>query len=228
MSVGSPAYVVFDVDDTLYLERDYVRSGFGAVERWLLDQGQPADGFAGRAWSAFLAGRRGDTFDVVLDQLGLRTDSAFVERLVHIYRLHRPEIELLPDARRTLTALSDAGTVAIITDGPLESQSAKIEALGIRDYADPIILTASYGPGYGKPHPRAFEEVEDQVGVRGSDCTYVGDNPAKDFETPGVRGWRTVRIRRAGSLHERMPSPPDVDLETQDLDRIFDLLARPS
>ena len=26
--------LVFDIDDTLYLERDYVRSGFGAAGRW--------------------------------------------------------------------------------------------------------------------------------------------------------------------------------------------------
>ena len=29
-----PVCVVFDVDDTLYLERDYVRSGFRAVGVW--------------------------------------------------------------------------------------------------------------------------------------------------------------------------------------------------
>ena len=27
--------VAFDLDDTLYLERDYVRSGFWAVGRWI-------------------------------------------------------------------------------------------------------------------------------------------------------------------------------------------------
>jgi len=27
--------IVLDLDDTLYLERDYVRSGFKAVDQWL-------------------------------------------------------------------------------------------------------------------------------------------------------------------------------------------------
>ena len=30
--------IVFDLDDTLYLERDFVRSGFAAVDRWVSDR----------------------------------------------------------------------------------------------------------------------------------------------------------------------------------------------
>ena len=47
--------VAFDVDDTLYLERDYVRSGFRAVaERVRRDHG--LEGFFEGAWDAFSSG----------------------------------------------------------------------------------------------------------------------------------------------------------------------------
>jgi hypothetical protein len=40
--VNGLAAVVFDIDDTLYLERDYVRSGFGVVSRAIApDAGAP-------------------------------------------------------------------------------------------------------------------------------------------------------------------------------------------
>jgi putative hydrolase of the HAD superfamily len=46
---------------------------------------------------------------------------------------------------------------------------------------------------------------------------YVADNPAKDFVAPRALGWATVRVRRAGSLHQRVESGPDVDREVTDL-----------
>jgi len=56
--------VVFDLDDTLYLERDYVRSGFRAVDAWLASRG--ILGFFGEAWANFENGLRGKAFDRAL------------------------------------------------------------------------------------------------------------------------------------------------------------------
>jgi len=55
---------VLDIDDTLYLERDYVRSGFCAVGRWLAEH-QNVEDFFERAWALFEAGARGNIFDTV-------------------------------------------------------------------------------------------------------------------------------------------------------------------
>ena len=46
---------VFDVDDTLYLERDYVRSGFHAVATWA-EETLDVTGVFDTAWGLFLAG----------------------------------------------------------------------------------------------------------------------------------------------------------------------------
>ena len=35
--------VIFDIDDTLYLEMDYIRSGFSLLAAFLRKQGIPAD-----------------------------------------------------------------------------------------------------------------------------------------------------------------------------------------
>jgi putative hydrolase of the HAD superfamily len=85
------------------------------------------------------------------------------------------------------------------------------------------VLTEELGAGYGKPHPRAFEVVEARVGTRGADNVYLADNPRKDFGGPRALGWRTVRVRRPGSLHVDVPSGADVDVEVPDLS---DLAAR--
>lgn len=202
--------VVFDVDDTLYLERAYVESGFRYVAR-LVAEHWGAEGFFERAWGEFLSGRRGNTFDVVAEEMGLPRE--VVPELVRAYREHPPEISLDEDVERILGELSARFDLAAVTDGPLQSQRAKVNALRLERFCSPIVLTAEYGPGFGKPHPRAFEEVERARGVRGHECVYVADNPHKDFGAPRDLGWHRIRLRLPGALHEESEGGDDVPLE---------------
>ena len=204
--------VVFDIDDTLYLERDYVSSGFAAAGAWARTELGLAD-FAERAWLMFQEGVRGRIFDETLAACGARADGAVVSRLVDVYRAHTPSIEPFPDVAVWVAGRPDDVAVAVVTDGPLASQRAKAAALGVAAWADPIVFTEDLGPGRGKPHPAAFELVEDATGVGGAACAYVADNPAKDFAGPRSRGWRTVRVRREGGLHATVASGDDVDAE---------------
>jgi len=206
---------VFDVDDTLYLEREYVRSGFAAVGTWARTNVGLVD-VEESAWRAFVGGQRGRVFDTVLEAHGIR-DADLVASMVEVYRRHQPDIALEPDARRCLEALRPRMPLAVVTDGPATSQRAKISALGLPELASIVVVTDELGPGRGKPHPLAFETVEQAIGVDGSRCTYVADNPAKDFAAPRSLGWRTVRVRRAGGLHAAAPSSDDVDIEVDDL-----------
>lgn len=215
--------VVFDIDDTLYLERDYVRSGFAAVGEWAATALAIPD-LGARAWGEFEAGRRGDIFDRVLAAAGRAADPAIVRAMVDVYRAHTPRIAMLDDARACLEALAGRVRVAVISDGPVASQAAKAEALGLSRWARPIVLTGSLGPGLGKPHPRAFELVEREVGCAGASCAYVADNPTKDFAGPASLGWATVRVRRRAGLHANTPSGPDVQHEVANLDTLAALL----
>jgi putative hydrolase of the HAD superfamily len=208
--------VVLDIDDTLYLERDYVRSGFAAVGAWARDE-LGVDGLGERAWAVFEAGVRRTIFDEALAGTGLDGTVEIVPRLVEVYRSHAPTIEMLADARDWLDSLAPHIAVAVVTDGPLASQQAKADALVITRWADLVVFTESLGPGRGKPHPAAFEHLERELGVSGDRCAYVADNPAKDFVAPRCLGWRTVRVRRPGSLHAEVPSGDDVDAEITSL-----------
>ena len=56
--------VVFDLDDTLYLERDYVKSGFRAVAKTAVKHtGTSADEAFNFLWNEFTAGVRGSSFN---------------------------------------------------------------------------------------------------------------------------------------------------------------------
>lgn len=220
MSIRS---VVFDVDDTLYLERDYAKSGFDAVGSYVESVSGRPD-FGDIAWSLFRQGVRRTIFDEALSVMGLAEIS--VPDLVKHYRTHQPSISLLPDAARCLSDLKcQSVSMAVITDGPAESQHAKIAALGLAklgvDYA---VVTADLGADKSKPDETAFRLVEERMRHAGRECVYIGDNPHKDFVAPRKLGWATWRVRRAGGLHAAVADRGDVDHELSDLTRVAQVL----
>lgn len=195
--------IVLDMDDTLYLEREYVRSGFHAVGKWIFEE-VGIRGFFEDAWRLFEDGVRGNIFDRVLENRGIMDDS-LVLLLVRVYRSHEPEIKMLPDAKAFLQSRSRSN-LALITDGPSVSQWAKIRALKLEQYIGKVIVTDDLGPGWSKPNPEVFRKT--QGDLSSESCCYVADNPQKDFAGPSFLGWsRSVRIRREGSLHFDLPTP---------------------
>ncbi|MBU0717731.1 MAG: HAD family hydrolase [Planctomycetes bacterium] len=156
------------------------------------------------------------------------TEEALVRRMIETYRSHRPNISLAPDADAALTRLREKGhPLGLITDGPAVMQAAKIQALALAGRVDEIILTAELGPGFGKPHPRAFELMAERLKAAPSQCVYVADNAVKDFVAPNALGWLTVQITRPDGVYRDIDPPdggqPAHVIET--LDSLDDLFA---
>jgi putative hydrolase of the HAD superfamily len=215
--------VVLDIDDTVFLESAYVRSGFRAVERHV-EEVSGVEGFGDVAWREFEQGARGDVFDRALARLGLSQDLRVAE-LVDVYRSHAPDIRPLEDLTTMVRSLRSAGCrLGVVTDGPPASQRAKLRALELDIDEELVVVTGEHGPAAAKPARFAFEAIERTSGRQGGALAYVGDNPAKDFRAPHALGWRTVRVRRLGSLHHAVASGTDVGLEVPDLTGVADWL----
>lgn len=193
--------VVLDIDDTLYLERDYVRSGFQAVDAFLRHT-HSFDGFFKSAWKLFLDGRRGDIFDRALaSNPRLSQVEVGIEELVSIYRSHTPAISLLPDAEHFIRSASEVADFAVVSDGPAESQRAKAVALGLPQWTDALVFTAEHGTDWAKPSSKAFHHLQTRFAAPSRSCIYYADNPLKDFAGPRQLGWHSVRLRRRYGLH---------------------------
>ncbi|WP_449470926.1 HAD family hydrolase [Sphingobium chungangianum] len=194
--------IVFDLDDTLYLERDYVLSGLRAVGQWA-SNALGIDGLGEVMRARFDAGRRSQIFDDSLQEMGLAPSPPLIARMLATYRQHRPDICLAPDAKRFLAGRDGRTGFAVITDGFLDAQRRKIRALGLYGRGIHLgICTDKWGRECWKPNPRAFEHVERIFGRSGGSLTYVADNPSKDFTAPRSRGWRTVQIARPDRIHK--------------------------
>ena len=176
--------VIFDLDDTLYRETVYVKSGFCAIAREFGDASM-----AEKLYSLFLKDNKN-----VYQRAGLTEDECL--RCIDIYRNHYPNIHLSDDYKSLLEKLrKDGYKLGIITDGDAERQKRKIDALGLWDLVDNVIVTDELGGiEYRKPNPAAFEKMRDFFGIEFDEMMYVGDNPEKDFYIGNVYPIKTVRL----------------------------------
>jgi len=210
--------VVFDLDDTLYPERDYVLSGFKAVADWARDAlGFPAERTYGQLHDLFVAGVRGDTFD----RWALNNDlqpEAWVPAMVDAYHQHQPRITLETDTIELLSQLREHCRLGIITDGYLDVQQRKTAALGVDRTIETIVYSDAFGRDAWKPDPRPFHAVLERLDVPADRAVYVGDNPAKDFLGAKGVGMEAIRIRRPDGLHRNMEPAtadhaPDLEID---------------
>lgn len=192
--------IVYDLDDTLYRERDFVFSGFKAVDSWLKTNHQ-ISGFFSSAVSLFKKGIRGVVFNNALKELQIDETPELINAMISTYRQHTPLITLLPEVKETLPLHSNSFHQAIITDGYYLTQKNKIEALGLHKIIPLILCSDQFGHNAWKPSPITYQKVMQHFKLPGEACTYVGDNPKKDFITAKKLGWQTIRIIRDGYEH---------------------------
>ena len=131
-------------------------------------------------------------------------DDGDIRELVDAYRNHAPRICFYGDVLPCLSQLKLHGVkTGIITDGYVQTQRNKLEAVNAYAYFDYIIITEELGREYWKPHPRSFELMSQRLGVPFDQMIYVGDNPEKDFYISNTYPITTVRIVRDGVYKDR-------------------------
>ena len=218
--------VLFDLDDTLYPEASYVRSGFRAVGAELAARGVGEAEASGDVFASIHFGEGRDrVFNKAAERLGFPAE--WVGDLVGVYRNHRPRgLELFEDARRVLDALRGSYALGIVTDGWLVTQSAKRDALGVAELVDCVFLTDTLGRAMWKPHPEPFRRCLAALGVSASEAVFVGDNPERDVEGALNAGLRPVWLRRdeayfVDATPDRAPAAT-----IRSLDELGPLLAR--
>lgn len=204
--------VIFDLDDTLVPEWQYVRSAYAAVGRHAYGDTPAAQAAFAWLWQRFLAGQHSGALDALSERAASTGNLVSFEVLLEVYRSHLPNLRLSPSAVQTLKRLRRKGLyLGVISDGPLITQQQKAKALGLYQYVDHLRLTDSWGRQDWKPSRRAFEEIEQLSGYSGTQLVYVGDNLSKDFVAPQALGWRTVQFKRPRQVHALLPAAPHGD-----------------
>lgn len=190
--IGQIKGVIFDLDDTLYSEKEYVKSGFEAVSEYL------GGGYERILWDYFSNGL--SVIDELLNNYKIKYKK---EELLNIYRNHKPDIKLYEGVLDLLKRLKNKGIkVGIITDGRPNGQRNKLEKLGLISLVDDYIITDELGGvQFRKPCDIAFRIMINRWRLNPSEVVYIGDNISKDFQAPKQLGMKNILFNNAEGLY---------------------------
>lgn len=173
--------VIFDLDDTLFAEADFVLSAYDAIERqWGVKVCRDLD---------------------IRQAFGQAAHDAGVDEkeIVELYRNHFPNISLCQGIRQTLDTLMERGCeLWLVTDGRSRTQRNKIEALGLSSWFPQERILISEEIGADKLSGKPYEMIENSRSLDSPVPVCVGDNTAKDFVHPLRLGWRCVCLSDQG------------------------------
>jgi putative hydrolase of the HAD superfamily len=194
--IDNNTHIVFDLDDTLYKEIDFVKSAYIYINSYInfrfnLDLSNNI--------KKCLDGEV-NFFDLI--NLKLHPVQSFpIEKYLELYRFHYPEIRLSEDTTFFLDKiLSHNLDFSIITDGRSISQRNKIKALGLNHLAQNIIISEE--TGYEKPHLNNFKIIEKIYPNK--KLLYIADNTTKDFLAPNILKWDTICLLDNGqNIHKQ-------------------------
>ncbi|MFD1613966.1 HAD family hydrolase [Gelatiniphilus marinus] len=187
MTTKSNLIIVFDLDDTLYNEIDFLESAFVEIAGFLSTKlNKSANQILTEMLSYY--NNKQNAFKEVLAKNHL-TD-VDVEYLLKIYRNHLPNISLTNQNKKLLEHLKGrVHKLGVITDGRSTQQRNKIKALGLADFFDDVIISEEFGSE--KPNVANYEYYTNKYG-NGFNYVYIGDNTKKDFVAPNALGWTSL------------------------------------
>ena len=206
-----PNAVIFDLDGTLF---DHRRSATGAVTAWLSELGAVADDHLLTRWFAledrhfvtwstggidFVEQRRRRLSDF-LPLIGVEWEGP--EELDGLFRHYLVHYEQawtgFDDAGAAVAAVEHAGLAsAILTNGRVDMQTAKVEAIGLAGRLGEV-FTAE-GLGTAKPEAAAYLAVCRSLGFPPGQVLHIGDRYDLDVQAARAAGLAAVHLDRIGA-----------------------------
>ena len=187
---------VFDLDDTLYDEFQFVCSGFDAVSEVISeDFGIDKDFTYSGLIRVFKNYGRGKVFNQFFLENKIVTDPKYITKLVDIYRFKQKyQLNLFHGVENFIKKIKKNGSqTALLTDTNWNVQEKKVESLKLDKIIDNIYYSDKYG--LKKPDTILYEKILDDFKIDPKYTVWVGDDPRCDFFIPNLLGAFTIRIQ---------------------------------
>ena len=201
-------HIVFDLDDTLYKEIEFVKSAYFYINSYIKSR-YSID--LSKSIKKCLENEI-NFFDLINSKLN-QNQIFPIEKYLELYRFHYPKIKLSDDTTVFLDKiLSHNIDFSIITDGRSVSQRNKITALGLNHLAKNIIISEE--TGFEKPHLNNFK-ILNRI-YTDKKLIYIADNTSKDFLAPNILKWDTIcLLDNEQNIHKQ-----NFDLESKYLPKL--------
>jgi len=96
--------------------------------------------------------------------------------------------------------------LGIVTNGRVETQIAKIAAMGVEPLVQTVVISEQVGTR--KPEPGIFHCALKKLGLAPAECFFVGDDPERDVAGAARAGMRSIWLANDRVWPDRYP-PPD-------------------
>ncbi|MBE6068675.1 MAG: HAD family hydrolase [Clostridium lundense] len=223
--------IIFDLDDTLYNEREFVYGAFSEVCKYIsIKFNKDYERLHIEVIRILNEQGRGKIFNLLCDKYNINED---INKLVEIYRAAKPDLQLYEDALHALRKYKgnsmdniDTYNIGLITDGKASVQWNKIKSLKLEQHIDKIIVTDDFGIDFWKPNEFAYREMMKYFNSSAEQCVYIGDNPHKDFIGPRRIGMYTVRVIREIGDHMNtfLDKEHEADFTIKKLDELENII----
>lgn len=183
--------VVFDLDDTLVYEIDYLKSAFKHIAQIVSEN----EYLTVYETMLELYYQKKDVFGFIeMDFEGFSKHN-----LLKIYRNHFPEIQPIDGAKDVLKELSKDYHIGLVTDGYSITQRNKLKSLSFEPFFKDIIISEEFGSN--KTCERNFKYFHKNESEY---YFYIGDNTSKDFFMPNQLDWITICLKDRGlNIHKQ-------------------------
>jgi putative hydrolase of the HAD superfamily len=203
--------IIFDMDNTLYDESQYVRSGFRAVSEYMAEKFKMDKDQMYSLFLSILSKKgRGEVFNTALEEFNMKKEET-IQKMISVYRNHSPIITVFKDTNNTLSKLKQKHRLGLITDGVKKVQEIKVEALKIASFFDVI----TYAIDYGGKNNAVFLATLEKLKTNPANSVYIDDNPTQTFAIAKNLGIHTIRIRKGENktiINADEQSKPDFEI----------------
>ncbi len=182
IKVDTNTVIVFDLDDTLYNEIDFLKSAYIEISKEF--EKQQWQNLYTRLLSLYR--NKHDVFEYLATTYNIDKNN-----LIQRYRNHIPKIKPFEGVVEVFKKIKVAeGKIAVITDGRKVTQMNKLQSLGLLSFIDYIVISEEIGSE--KPNELNFKAVENYFNRK--IYYYIADNYKKDFIAPNKLGWQSVAL----------------------------------
>jgi putative hydrolase of the HAD superfamily len=189
--------VVFDLDDTLFYEIEYVESAYKYISDFLA-----ANYLINNVFDFMINAYHNqlNVFKEVNSQFSIEVP---IQTYIDLYRTHSPKISITEETKKVLIELrKNEVIIGLLTDGRELTQMNKISSLKLGKYIkkEDIVISESFGSM--KPSVENYLYFQNKYSP--ANFIYIGDNAEKDFLAPNKLGWTTICLLDKGkNIHHQ-------------------------
>lgn len=201
--------IIFDLDDTLYPEAQFVNSGLNAVALF----GEEIFGWPAKESLLFMTHTlKNEGRDFIFNKWLSHHNSltkTLLKKCVSVYRTHVPNISLDSDIKNLIRKYSEQYPIYLVTDGNKVVQYNKVCSLDILPFFKGLYITHRFGIKNAKPSLHCFDLIRKREDSDWRSLIYIGDNPLKDFVNLNLMGSLTIRVLTG--MHKDMNAPSNYE-----------------